>query len=94
MHTYIKIYLDEFIDHKLNYTSRLDLPIINSGPITLDGSPAYKIIGGSVSPTYAGIFSKKGDKLYSINYEADPFDYDTNLPGVQKIVDSFRMFVS
>jgi hypothetical protein len=38
--------------------------------------------------------SKKGNTLYTINYRADPSDYDTYLPGVQKIVDSFRMLVS
>ena len=61
---------------------------INSGPLTLDGNPDYKIVGGfktldPSNPAYVSVYSKNGTKLYSISYVADPSDYNTYLPGVQ-----------
>jgi hypothetical protein len=92
--------LEEYVDQEIRQlTVRPDVTIINSGPIILGGNetfPAHKIIAGpdSSSPAYLAVYSKKGDKMYSIIYSADPSDYATYLPGLQTIADSFQMFVS
>jgi hypothetical protein len=97
---YQNMSLQEYVDQQLNQLTRYpEVTIINSGTILLGGNdtyPAHKTIAGadSSSPSYLAIYAKKGDKMYTIIYRADPSDYATYLPGLQKIADSFHMFVS
>jgi hypothetical protein len=87
--------LDEYVNQTVNNLNPR-LSIINGGYISLAGNEAYKVVAGlnGPNPTATIVYSVNGTKLYTINYSADPSDYDAYLPGVQKIVDSFRMLVS
>jgi hypothetical protein len=89
------ITLEEYVNQTIN-NFNTSLSIIGVGHISLAGNEAYKIVAGlnMTNPAAAFIYSKNGTKLYSIEYRADPSDYDTYWPGVQKIVDSFKMLVS
>jgi hypothetical protein len=46
----------------------------------------YKTLDPS-NPTFVTVYSINATKLFTINYHADPSDYDNYLPGVQKIVE-------
>jgi hypothetical protein len=55
--------LDEYVDQGLNDTSGRPGFTINSGRITLDGNPAYKIVGGfktldPSNPAYVSVYSE------------------------------------
>jgi hypothetical protein len=86
---------EEYANQEFDRFSSQGATIINYGSLTLDGNPAAKIVVGLDQSTPAGVFvySVNGTKLYTIEYWADPFDSTTYLPGVQKIVDSFRMLI-
>ena len=70
--------LEEYVDQEIRQlTVYQDVTIINSGSILLGGNdtyPAHKTIAGadSSSPSYLAVYAKKGDKMYSIIYMADP----------------------
>lgn len=68
--------------------------ILGSGPTTLAGQPAYKVIYTENSqlggPTkIAEIWTIVGNRAYTILYTADEINYATYLPIGQQIVDSF-----
>jgi hypothetical protein len=90
--------VDEYVSQELDEFSSQDYTIINSGSLTLDGNPASKIVVGLNPSTPTGVFvysiNATISKLFTISYTADPSDYNTYLPGVQKIVDSFRVLIS
>jgi hypothetical protein len=90
--------VDEYVSQELDEFSRQGYTIINSGSLALDGNPASKVVVGPDPLTPTGVFvysiNATISKLFTISYTADPSDYDTYLPGVQKIVDSFRMLIS
>jgi hypothetical protein len=90
-----KMNLDEYVNQTLNNLNN-SLSVINVGHISLAGNEAYKIVVGldSMKPTAQFVYSINGTKLYTINYSAGPSEYDTYLPGVQKIVESFKIHVS
>ena len=79
--------LGEYYNQQLDEAKQMDIgskttpaggivSILNSGDITLDVYPAYKIvIGIDGNPAGVGAFSIKGTKLYTILYTADPSDY-------------------
>lgn len=90
-----KTTLDKYVNQTVNnLNSRLS--VINVGHISLAGNEAYRIVAGldGMNPAAEFVYSINGTKLYTINYSADPSEYDIYLPGVQKIVDSFKMLVS
>jgi hypothetical protein len=95
--------LEEYVQRQSNELEMNNGTIINSGPIILGTEhptktilPGYKIIAGpdSSNPTSLTVYAKNGTKVSTIHYWADPSDYHTYLPGLQKIADSFFMFVS
>jgi hypothetical protein len=90
-----KMNLDEYVNQTINNLNN-SLSVINIGNISLAGKEAYKIVAGldGKNPSAEFVYSINGTKLYTINYTADPAEYNTYLPGVQKIVDSFKMLVS
>lgn len=89
-----KLTLGEYVNQTVNNLNAR-LSVINVGNISLAGNEAYKIVAGldGMNPAAEFVYSINGTKLYTINYTADPSEYDTYLPGVQKIVDSFKMLV-
>ena len=63
--------------------------------ITLAGSPAYKVIysytdGGE---NFKGLETGTivGNKAYFIQYENSPSQFNSDLPTVQKMIDSFKL---
>lgn len=87
---------EEYAIQEMDRLSGRNASIINYGSLTLDGNPASKFVIGPDSSTPAGVsvysVNHTTNRLYSIEYWADPSDYDTYLPGVQKIVDSFKIW--
>jgi hypothetical protein len=89
------ITLEEYVNQTINnFNTRLS--IIDVDHFSLAGNEAYKIVAGlnMTNPAAAFVYTINGTKMYAIEYRADPSDYDKYWPGVQKIVDSFRMLVS
>ena len=87
--------LDQYLQKNLDTGSTMGWKTIDYGPITLDGNPAYRLLReAGLHNRIVEIYSIYGTKLYKIQYIADLSDYSTYLKDVQKIVDSFKMFVS
>ena len=84
--------LEEYVNQTVNDLNTR-FSFINVGNISLAGNEAYKIVTGlnETNPASAIVFSINGTKLYTIEYRADPSEYDIYLPGLQKIVDSLGM---
>jgi hypothetical protein len=85
---------DSISDNKIdlkNYTA--SEPTLNG--VTLAGSPAYKVIysftdqGENIKGLETG--TMVGNKVYFITYENSPSKFDSDLPTVQKMIDSFKL---
>lgn len=63
--------------------------------ITLAGSPAYRVIYSytDAGENFKGLETGTivGNKVYFIQYENSPTQFDSNLPIVQKMIDSFKL---
>jgi eukaryotic-like serine/threonine-protein kinase len=69
--------------------------VIESVPTTLNGLNAHKLVTTYTDPKFKIINSMqvmalKGDKLYEILYTSNPAKYQTLLPIVQQMIDSFQ----
>ena len=63
--------------------------------VTLAGSPAYKVIYSYTDQgeNFKGLETGTlvGNKVYFIQYENSPSKFDSDLPTVQKMIDSFKL---
>ena len=69
--------------------------ILDSGPVTLSGFPAYKLVfvgkGPDTEVKYKIVWAVAGSKVYQISYLAFPSSYDRFLPKVDKMIGSFKI---
>ena len=69
----------------------------STATLGVKNSPAYKLVynGTKVADNSkvkgSDIFTIQGDKAYSFLYLTQAGDYDTHLPTVQKMIDSFQI---
>ena len=69
-----------------------DFQIIKSNITTIDNNPTYQIQytqkDGRATFDTLQIWTMSGNRIYTIIFNADPADYPTYLPIIQKIIDS------
>ena len=74
-------------------TFMTDSNITESKELTLAGSPAHKVVYTMRQGIYPfkimQIWTIKDNKIYVLTYNAEPDTYDTYLPTIQAMVDSF-----
>jgi hypothetical protein len=87
--------LNDFVNEQIyTYKQRLvDFQIIKSNKTSIDNNPAYQIQytqkDGRATFDTLQIWTISGNKIYTIIFNADPGDYPTYLPVIQKMIDSF-----
>jgi eukaryotic-like serine/threonine-protein kinase len=73
-----------------------DFQIIKSNTTSIDNNPTYQIQythkDGRATFDTLQIWTINGNKIYTILFNADPADYPTYLPIIQKMTDSFVIF--
>ncbi len=82
------ITLDEYTSIKINSTED---QLIESNSTTLAELPAHKtVIGNSVLKTMQ-VWTLKGDRVFTITYQADEEDFQNDLPVAKKMIESFEI---
>lgn len=87
--------LNGFVNEEISiYKQKLaDFHIIKSNTTSIDNNPTYQIQytqkDGRATFDTLQIWTISGNKIYTIIFNADPADYPTYLPVIQKIIDSF-----
>ncbi len=87
--------LNGFVNEQISiYKQKLaDFHIIKSNTTSIDNNPTYQIQytqkDGRATFDTLQIWTISGNKIYTIIFNADPADYPTYLPIIQKIIDSF-----
>ena len=87
--------LNGFVNEQIStYKQRLvDFQIIKSNITPIDNNPTYQIQytqkDGRATFDTLQIWTMSGNRIYAIIFNADPADYPTYLPIIQKIIDSF-----
>jgi hypothetical protein len=90
--------LNGFVNEQIStYKQRLaDFQIIKSNTTSIDNNPTYQIQytqkDGRATFDTLQIWTINGNKIYTILFNADPADYPTYLPIIQKMTDSFVIF--
>jgi serine/threonine-protein kinase len=73
----------------------VDFQIIKSNATSIDNNPAYQIQytqkDGRATFDTLQTWVINGNKIYTILFNADPADYSTYLPIIQKMIDSFAI---
>ena len=87
--------LNDFVNEQIStYKQRLvDFQIIKSNTTPIDNNPTYQVQytqkDGRATFDTLQIWTISGNKIYTIIFNADPGDYPTYLPVIQKMIDSF-----
>jgi hypothetical protein len=87
--------LTAFVNEQIStYKQRLvDFQIIKLNTTSIDNNPTYQVQytqkDGRATFDTLQIWTISGNKIYTIIFNADPGDYPTYLPLIQKIIDSF-----
>lgn len=82
------ITLDEYTSMKINSTED---QIIESNSTTLANLPAHEtVIGNSVLKTMQ-VWALKGDRVFTITYQAEEEDFQNDLPVAKKMIESFEI---
>jgi hypothetical protein len=91
--------LNDFVNDQISSYKRelADYQIIKSNTTrSIDNNPAYQIQythkNGRITFDTLQIWTISGNKIYTILFNADPVDYPTYLPIIQKMTDSFVIF--
>jgi hypothetical protein len=80
--------LDEYTSMKINSTED---QIIESNSTTLANLPAHvTVIGNSVLKTMQ-VWALKGDRVFTILYQAEEEDFQSDLPIAKKMIESFEI---
>lgn len=87
-------HLIDFNKHRNN--ALRDYQVIESSPIVVNGISAQKLVTTYSDSKFGNVKSMlvemlKGDKQYEILYTSEPDKYDTLLPTIQKMVNSFQI---
>ena len=83
------ITLDEYTSMKINSTED---QLIESNSTTLANLPAHEtVIGNSVLKTMQ-VWALKGDRVFTITYQAEEEDFQNDLPVAKKMIESFEIF--
>jgi eukaryotic-like serine/threonine-protein kinase len=89
--------LNDFVNKQISsYKQGLtDFQIVKSNTTAIDNNPAYQIQytdkHGRATFDTLQIWTINGNKIYTILFNADPADYQTYLPIIQKMTDSFAI---
>jgi serine/threonine-protein kinase len=88
-----KVELDQFMNGVMNNLKMKnpDLSVIESTPTKLAGKDAHKVVYYLRGKKHMTIITRKENKAYQVMYAAEPTKYDTYLPIVQKMLDSFKI---
>jgi hypothetical protein len=88
-----KVELDQFMNGVMNNLKMKnpDLSVIESTPTKLAGKDAHKVVYYLRGKKHMTIITRKENKAYQVMYVAEPAKYDTYLPIVQKMIDSFEI---
>jgi hypothetical protein len=90
--------LNDFVNEQISsYKQELaGFQIIKSNTTAINDNPTYQIQythkGGRATFDTLQIWTINGNKIYTILFNADPADYPTYLPIIQKMTDSFVIF--
>jgi eukaryotic-like serine/threonine-protein kinase len=80
--------LDEYTSMKIN---SIEDQIIESSSTTLANLPAHvTVIGNSVLKTMQ-VWALKGDRVFTITYQAEEEDFQNDLPIAEKMIESFEI---
>jgi hypothetical protein len=90
--------LKDFVNEQISSFKQelADFQIIRSNTTAIDNNPTYQIqytsrVGHAIFDTLQ-IWTISGNKIYTMIFNADPADYPTYLPIIQKMTDSFIVF--
>ena len=90
--------LKDFVNEQISSFKQglADFQIIKSNTTAIDNNPTYQIqytsrSGQAIFDTLQ-IWTISGNKIYTMIFNADPADYPTYLPIIQKMTDSFVVF--
>ena len=90
--------LKDFVNEQISSFKQglADFQIIKSNTTAIDNNPTYQIqytsrSGQAIFDTLQ-IWTISGNKIYNMIFNADPADYPTYLPIIQKMTDSFVVF--
>lgn len=82
------ITLDEYTSMKINSTED---QLIESNSTTLANLPAHEtVVGNSLLKTLQ-VWALKGDRVFSITYQAGEEDFQNDLPVAKKMIESFEI---
>jgi hypothetical protein len=90
----------------INYTTSQDFPstmvdyqLIESVPLTISGGthPSYAVTFTRSEEPFGpiktmAVFTKDGDETFAISYNAQPDQFDSYFPVVQRIIESVQFF--
>jgi hypothetical protein len=83
----------QILSYKQGFT---DFQIIKSNTTSIDNNPTYQIQytnkDGRATFDTLQLWTINGNRIYTILFNADPADYPTYLPIIQKMADSFVIF--
>ena len=80
--------LDEYTSMKINSTED---QIIQSSSTKLANLPAHvTVIGNSVLKTMQ-VWALKGDRVFTITYQAEEEDFQNDLPVAKKMIETFEI---
>jgi hypothetical protein len=70
-----------------------DFSLIESVPAMLAGRQAHRIVYDAGGKRYMGLVMIEKNRAYQVMYVAEPSKYDSYLPIVQKMMDSFEIII-
>jgi hypothetical protein len=89
--------LDRYSEAALGQMERIrDFKLLNSSSTTLAGLPAHKVVytftGESQTPLQnLHVWTVKDGIAYIVTYNATPEEFDSSLPALQSVLDTFRL---
>jgi hypothetical protein len=81
----VQVYINR---HRQEY---YDFNLIESVPTTLGRRQAHRIVSDAKGKRFMGVVMVEKNKVYQIAYTSIPSKYDSYLPIVQKMLDSFEI---
>jgi hypothetical protein len=68
-----------------------DFTLIESAPTTLAGRQAHRMVYDANGRRFMSVLTVEKNRPYQILYIAEPSKFDSHLPTVQKMLDSFEI---
>lgn len=82
------ITLDEYTSMKINSTED---QLIESNSTTLANLPAHETVFGSSVLKTMQVWALKGDRVFTITFQAEEEDFQNDLPVAKKMIESFEI---